>query len=318
YQQIKYEIDPEYLFSPIRGEGKSERAIVESYFKVNYTHRFNVGRITRPGRFGRVIVISKDEHNKNLLRSEVWQELRLLDGIIQNATVQYDGETFTYREACARWENECFTNDILNLDKIIDEVSYSTLHYGQVTNCAKIMYSHKQVEAGDLNLTFPVMFNPVTWDAHVFPVFFGGTEVSDDNLIISVPSLQLVYFVTADSKRQDARGAAWEEAFLEAVGYAEDHGVFKHIAVARFASRTLDHELERNTRTVVPYFSSTFILMIAFSVVTCMMGDVVRSKPWLGLMGNVSAVMATSAAFGLAMYLGIEFIGINLAAPFLM
>ncbi|XP_040169198.1 patched domain-containing protein 3 [Anopheles arabiensis] len=295
FQQIKYEIDPEYLFSPVRGEGKSERAIVESYFKVNYTHRFNVGRITRPGRFGRVIVISKDEHNKNLLRSEVWQELRLLDGIIQNATVQYDGESFTYREACARWENECFTNDILNLDKIIDEV-----------------------EAGDLNLTFPVMFNPVTWDAHVFPVFFGGTQVSEDNLIVSVPSLQLVYFVTADSKRQDARGAAWEEAFLEAVGYAEDHGVFKYISVARFASRTLDHELERNTRTVVPYFSSTFVLMIAFSVVTCMMGDVVRSKPWLGLMGNVSAVMATSAAFGLAMYLGIEFIGINLAAPFLM
>lgn len=48
------------------------------------------------------------------------------------------------------------------------------------------------------------------------------------------------------------------------------------------------------------------------------MGDVVRSKPWLGLMGNISAVMATMAAFGLAMYLGIEFIGINLAAPFLM
>lgn len=49
-----------------------------------------------------------------------------------------------------------------------------------------------------------------------------------------------------------------------------------------------------------------------------MMGDTVRSKPWLGLLGNVSACMATAAAFGLAMYLGIEFIGINLAAPFLM
>lgn len=108
------------------------------------------------------------------------------------------------------------------------------------------------------------MFNPVTWDAHAFPVFFGGTKVSDENTIISVPSLQLVYFVTADNKRQDARGAAWEEAFLEAVGYAEDNNVFKHISVARFASRTLDHELERNTRTVVPYFSSTFILMAVF------------------------------------------------------
>lgn len=69
-----------------------------------------------------MIVISKDE-DKNLLRSEVWEELRLLDGIIQNATVHYDSDTFTYREACARWENECFTNDILNLDQIIGEVS---------------------------------------------------------------------------------------------------------------------------------------------------------------------------------------------------
>lgn len=49
-----------------------------------------------------------------------------------------------------------------------------------------------------------------------------------------------------------------------------------------------------------------------------MMGDVVRSKPFLGLMGNISAVLATVSAFGLAMYLGVEFIGLNLAAPFLM
>lgn len=49
-----------------------------------------------------------------------------------------------------------------------------------------------------------------------------------------------------------------------------------------------------------------------------MMTDWVRSKPWLGLLGNISAVMATAAAFGCAIYLGISFIGINLAAPFLM
>lgn len=74
------------------------------------------------------------------------------------------------------------------------------------------------------------MLNPVSWDgkfalnlneshhqfkllcflmfyaAHAFPVFFGGTQVSDDaSYIISVPSLHLVYFVTADTKRQDAK-----------------------------------------------------------------------------------------------------------------
>jgi hypothetical protein len=33
----------------VSGEGKQEQAVVESFFKPNYTSRFNVGRITRPG-----------------------------------------------------------------------------------------------------------------------------------------------------------------------------------------------------------------------------------------------------------------------------
>lgn len=74
------------------------------------------------GRFGRVIVTSKDG-NENMIRREIFQELRRLDDIIQNATVLYDGERFTYKDACARWENECFENDILNLDYIMDDVS---------------------------------------------------------------------------------------------------------------------------------------------------------------------------------------------------
>lgn len=57
-----------------------------------------------------------------------------------------------------------------------------------------------------MNLTFPVMFNPATWDAHAFPVFFGGTQLSrDQTTIVSVPAIQLVYFATADTKKQDAR-----------------------------------------------------------------------------------------------------------------
>ncbi|KAI4461442.1 patched-related [Holotrichia oblita] len=176
----------------------------------------------------------------------------------------------------------------------------------------------QKVENGELNLTFPLMFNPVTWDAHAFPVFFGGTEISEEGFIITVPSVQLVYFGNVDTKRLETKGAAWEDIFLDTVGDAQDNGLFKHIRIARFASRTLDHELEKNTRSVIPYFSSTFIIMAVFSIVTCMMTDWVRSKPWLGLLGNLSASMATLSAFGLCMYIGIDFIGINLAAPFLM
>lgn len=133
------------------------------------------------GRFGRVIVTAKDG-DKNMLRREVFQELRLLDQIIQNTTASFDGDEYSYTDICARWDDECFSNDILNLDYIMDEIL-----------------------SGEVNLTFPIMFNPVTWDAHAFPVFFGGTVLSADRNIISVPSIQMVYFATADTKRQDSR-----------------------------------------------------------------------------------------------------------------
>ena len=102
------------------------------------------------------------------------------------------------------------------------------------------------------------------------------------------------------------------------MGKAENEGFFKHISVARFASRSLELELEANTKTVVPYFTSAFLFMAVFSIITCMMADWVRSKPWLGLLGNISAIAATVSAFGFCIYLGVDFIGLNLAAPFLM
>lgn len=59
---------------------------------------------------------------------------------------------------------------------------------------------------------------------------------------------------------------AWEDAFLDTIGKAQDSGLFKHIRIARFASRTLDHELEKNTKSVIPFFTSTFVIMAIFSI----------------------------------------------------
>ena len=106
----------------------------------------------------------------------------------------------------------------------------------------------------------------------------------------------------------------WETKFLEVMAETE----FEHINFAYFASRTLEQELERNTHSVIPYFSISAAMMLVFVVLTCMMFDWVRSKPSLGFWGLVSAMMATGAAFGILMYLKVDFIGINLAAPFLM
>lgn len=83
------------------------------------------------GRFGRVIITARDA-DPNLLRREVFEELRILDGIIQNTTAVYDGEEYTYEDICARWDDACFSNDILNLDQIMDEVRVTTISCEEV------------------------------------------------------------------------------------------------------------------------------------------------------------------------------------------
>ena len=77
-QQMNYNYDPEYLFSPKGGEAKYERAIQEEFFPVNFSD-FKASRIARPGKFGRVIVAAKD--GGSMLRTELWHQLLYLDQV---------------------------------------------------------------------------------------------------------------------------------------------------------------------------------------------------------------------------------------------
>lgn len=89
----------------------------------------------------------------------------MLDDIIQNTTLEFDGEVFSYRQICARWEGECFTNDILNLDYILPEVMTDDCDFKGKFISKK---SFSQVETGNLSLSWPIMLNPVSWDGKKF------------------------------------------------------------------------------------------------------------------------------------------------------
>lgn len=58
--------------------------------------------------------------------------------MIQNTTVYYGEEYFRYEDICAKWMSECFKNDILNLDYVLDDVSivwrsaFDLINYNQL------------------------------------------------------------------------------------------------------------------------------------------------------------------------------------------
>uniref|UniRef100_A0A2P2HXT6 Patched domain-containing protein 3-like n=1 Tax=Hirondellea gigas TaxID=1518452 RepID=A0A2P2HXT6_9CRUS len=289
FQRIQYEDDPEYLFAPTNGAARHERAIVEEFYTLNYTNDFNPGRLTRNGRFARFILKAKD--NGTLLREEVWADIMTIDKMVHDMTIDDNGIKYQYKDLCAIWGEKCYENQILDIGDLIPEVNNHTF-----------------------NLTYPFMLNPRTFESYVFPFNFGGIETTEYSTIKSVKALSIFYWLRVQDQREDDRGYEWEKEILETFIGLD----LEHLTTTFFTSRTLEHELENNTNSVVPYFGVTVGIMLVFCLLTVSMGDCVRSKTLLGIVGVLCAGMSCVAAFGLLIYLGVPFIGINMAAPFLM
>ncbi|ROT65118.1 putative patched domain-containing protein 3 [Penaeus vannamei] len=178
FQNIVYEDDPEYLFAPTTGGAKDERAIIEENFFLNFSSDFHPSRVTRTGRFARFIIMAKDEGT--LLRTEVWNDIMELDRLTHTVGVEYDDKFVRYEDLCGIWDSKCYENNILDLKDLMPEI-----------------------EAGEYNLTYPLMLNPNTFEMYVFPLFFGGLEISNSSTIESVKALSISYWLRTNTRKED-------------------------------------------------------------------------------------------------------------------
>ena len=76
--------------------------------------------------------------------------------------------------------------------------------------------------------------------------------------------------------------------------------------------------MEKSRLSVTAILIINVLVMVLFSLVASHMSDAAKSKPLIGFGGLVSASLATLAGFGFCCYIGVEFISLNMAAPFLL
>jgi len=290
FQRMNYNWDPEYLFSPTNGPAKAERAIMEKYFPVDYEY-FHPQRMSRVGKFGRLIITPSN--GGSLLKAELWDDLIYLESLIYNITVSHEGMDFQYEDICVKWAGYCKTNNILNLVDIMPEI-----------------------ERHEFNLTYPLTFDPVTFEQYSLPATMGGIEVTDIGTVTSVEAVSLNYFLDVTSDWQVEVGLMWEREFLATIDRYESD--MPNLFITRFVSSTPAWEMEASKNSITPNLLINVGFMVLFCLAASSMSDAVRSKPLLGFLGLVSAVLATLAGFGLGCYLGVEFTALCLAAPFLL
>ena len=168
-QQLRYQDDPDYLFSPSNGRSTEELAIVERLFPTNFTN-FNTGRMTDTGHFIRLIVTAPG--GGSVLKQDIFDDLVKLDKIVRDVEVDAGEEQWAYDQICASWGGECLDNVPLKMRKYMADVE---------ANRTMVAYP-VWITDDDIIVTIEALGSPV----------LGGRYGED---VLEAPALQMVYFV---------------------------------------------------------------------------------------------------------------------------
>jgi hypothetical protein len=88
------------------------------------------------------------------------------------------GARATYTDLCARWGRDCFFSDTVKLNNVVDAV-----------------------EAGRVNLTFPVYFDETSFDYIILPISM-GEPVLDGDVVKSAPAVGLFFILKAGTDEE--------------------------------------------------------------------------------------------------------------------
>ncbi|UYV69163.1 daf-6, partial [Cordylochernes scorpioides] len=295
FLKMRYEDDPEYLYCHHSGKAKIWKSSVESFFPLKGMRDYDYGRETRLiSGFLRVNMVVRD--GGTILRPEILDEIAEIDRFIQNITVDYEGVQYDYSQLCARYFGECTINPLLHLHKNIDKIL-----------------------SGKMNISYPVELSADRRRVYFYGITLGNVKVDNDSHVVSASAGQLLYFLDSINKPLELI-RKWETAVVDAFSQNGKviHRSWKYLDVHWITSSSILKEFVKAGFKAMPTFQITVIIMVTFSMLTCMMQDCVKSKPWLGAMGCFSALLAVAAGCGICMWIGIPFPPSNFTVPFVL
>ncbi|XP_035690894.1 patched domain-containing protein 3-like [Branchiostoma floridae] len=278
----------EGLYTPDNGRGKTERAVVQQHFPLNDSDAFQTSRLVSFGRSASVIVTSKG--NGDVLSTSVLQEVLSLYNNISALEAQVSETNYTFADLCAEWQSQCVVGGYHLLNFTLEKNENTTIGYP---------------------------WTDLPDGARLFSgAALGGITLKSETEeeVSTAAAFKLSFYLRSDNSEDDKLSEGWEKVFLSYMDNFESD----IIEVSRTSSQSLEEELSALTARIIPRFSITFTVLITFSILSCMMLDVVRTKPWLGMLGVLSAGMAVVSSMGLCLYCGVRFTSVVASMPFLI
>ena len=288
---MNFESNTEELFSPRNSRGKTDKATVIDLFPVDNSNTLPDRLIQFSHR--RIAVIATCKDGGNILRRDYVETLLELDESIRAASFFNDQNRtyFNYTNACIQWKSKCLPNPVI--------LYYDTVGVEENNPIASVPYPELTLPNGSATNIEP---------------YFGDVHTMNGE-IISASAFSINYFLKHSPDYANEISKEWETLIMDIIRNFESD----LINVYGFHSESLDEAQRNLALSAIAYVVASFTILIIFATVSCVMiRDYRQSKPWLGIMGVISATLALVSAVGFLCYCGVPFNQVTISMPFII
>ncbi|ETN85615.1 patched family protein [Necator americanus] len=234
------------------------------------------------------------DDEKNLLNKEKCHLIRNLNKyVLENMTIVIDGVEVNFGSDVCPSLKQC------TLSNTIADIFFDTFWNSRLRADPRI------------KIEYPIM---TFFENKMFlPTHLYGVRLDGKNEIKYVEMVHLIYQIPSyNNTSSDDVSVAFSNALRDVLGTP-----LAPFRTSIFSHSILKEEMQKNATYTIPFISLTILLLVSFTVGSCMTGDWITSKPIEAMIGVLTSTMAIISAGGVLFALGEPFIYQVTVMPFI-
>ncbi|MBN3291182.1 PTHD1 protein, partial [Polypterus senegalus] len=278
--RFKPETDLEILVAPTHSLAKIERNLANSLFPLDQSKNKLYSDLHTPGRYGRLILLSKSGENILELADEVLQ----VHKSVLDLKVNYRGFNYTFAHLCVMTnrDKKCLLDDIISIFEDLRQAAVSNSTPSRV----QVSYPDTRLKGGR-----------IAFIGHQL----GGVTIipnSRDQQVKSARAVQITYYLhNYGSTIQDIIAEKWENEFCKLIRSLST--VNENLYIQSLTSFSLWRDFHKTISLARSEVLVSLVLVLLAATVSSSMRDCLRGKPFLGLLGVLTICKANVTAAGI-------------------
>ncbi|XP_067118909.1 patched domain-containing protein 3-like [Centruroides vittatus] len=279
------------IITPDKGKLYTNKKFIQNTFSYNssqFTEQIKMLDVPNA-----LVLYLMKKDGGNMFDKNILSEVKLIDEITKNITVENKGKLIKYADLCTLMHKKCFYNPIV---EVISEVGIDSI----VQKRKKLKYP---VDIDLLSFTFKAYF-----------INLGGVTVDIHNFVEKVSAVQLLYLTDDKNEVKSKLFTNWSAHVYDTI--QKYH--FEYIKVVPHSLLAIEQGFRKEFHKTKPKIGGLVAIMIVLSILLNTSNSWARSKPLLGLASVINAGLAVASSFGLMAASGVESTYWNVTIPFLV